>query len=113
MSITFHIAGEPWDEAGERELNVSNCNGYALLEWLGITPDYCGSIKATDLAARCRRRLWPESRNVDEGRKGFISTTPGHATMVDCGRAPGYFTERAEQLLAICELAGNGDICWG
>jgi hypothetical protein len=31
-----------------------------LLRALGLSPDGFGSIEPTELAARCRRRLWPE-----------------------------------------------------
>jgi hypothetical protein len=36
-----------------------------LLEWLGVDRPEFGRIPARELAALCRRRLWPIARNVD------------------------------------------------
>ena len=40
-------------------------DGLDLLAWLGLDRPEFGAIGVGDLAARCRRRLWPMARNVD------------------------------------------------
>jgi hypothetical protein len=112
VSIDFSIAGP--DYSDEETLNLSNMNALGLLEWIGVAPDYCGSIAAKDLAASIRRRLWPEHRQRrDEGVTVQISALPGRCTVVDCGREAGYFQKRARTLLALAEKAQDGHICWG
>jgi hypothetical protein len=110
MSITFSIAGQDSDET----INLSNANAWTLLEWIGIAPDHGGTVPARELAALTRRRLWPEVRERnDEGVAPSVDKAPGRCTMIDCGRRPGYFQERAEQLLRLAEAAGDGAIAWG
>lgn len=110
MSVTFSIAGtHRRDEEDHLSLNLNNRNAADLLAWLGLPAiDLWGEVPATDLAARCRRRLWPEPRNHDpglpDGEDGRVFT---------CGRPPGYLRERTQQLLELCELAGDGVITYG
>ena len=50
---------------------------------------------------------------VDEGVAPETTITPGRATVVNCGRRPGYFEETLQRLLALCEKAGpSGVINW-
>lgn len=58
-----------------------------LLLLLDLSPDGFGCIAARDLAARCRRRLWPEFR--DDGER--------HALRA---------------LLRLAERAGDGDVLY-
>lgn len=110
MSITFFIAGRDSDES----MNLSNSNAWALLEWVGIPPDHGGAVSARELAALARRRLWPEvCERGDEGISPSVTKTPGCCTLIDSGRRPGYFQERAGQLLRLAEAAGDGVIAWG
>ncbi len=109
MSVTFWIAGAARSEREQSSLNLNNRNAADLLTWLGLAADELwGEIAARDLAARCRRRLWPEPRNsdlavdaIEEGR------------LVICGRPAGYLHERTRQLLQLAELAGDGVIAYG
>jgi hypothetical protein len=110
MSITFFVAGQD----SYADMNLSNSNAWALLEWIGITPDHGGSIPARELAALTRRRLWPEVRERgDEGIAPSVDTAPGRCTLIDCGRVAGYFQGRASQLLQLADAAGDGTIAWG
>ncbi len=104
MSITFWTTND--DEAGG--LNLSNVNACDLLRWLGYSPEPSGELAARDLAARCRRRLWPDAWNDDPA-------IPAHAEgrFVTVGRAPGYLRERTGHLLAIAERAGDGAVLFG
>lgn len=103
MSITFKVEGEraDWDRP-ETFLNVNNVNGCDLLRWLGLSADPYGEVSAADLAARCRRRLWPEARNADGGRPA-----EEHGRIVMGARAPGYLPARAGELLELCKRAGE------
>ena len=59
MSVTFSI-GERASFDLDRAMNLSNRNAADLLAWLGLaTDDLYGQMPARELAARCRRRLWP------------------------------------------------------
>jgi hypothetical protein len=94
MSITWSVRGT------EEFLNLANTNAYALMEWLGYAPDYCGQWDPSDLEARCRRALWPEIQKRDAGvpdvQEGRVYTF---------GRPAGYMSEKAEALLTLAQLA--------
>lgn len=111
MSITFNIEGERSDlETGANYLNLADPNARDLLRWLGLDVKgwSFGSIPSADLAARCRRRLWPEARNEDPGIEGYE-----RGCVINCGRRAGYLPEKAEALLKLCELAKGRRIVWG
>lgn len=107
MSITFFA------DAEREGLNLSNVNAADLMRWLGYEPDCCGSLEARELAARCRRRLWPEARNFDAALAGEVQRAPGRATFIYCGRRAGYLRERTSQLLALAESPGVTSIHFG
>lgn len=102
MSVTFFATGT------DRSMNLANGNALDLMVWVGIAVDeynLYGDIPARELAALCRRRLWPEERNfdpeiLDRSEKGMRG-----ATLVFCGRPAGYLRSRTEQLLVIAERA--------
>ncbi|MCY1023968.1 hypothetical protein [Pyxidicoccus sp. MSG2] len=91
---------------------LSNTNARELLTWLGYTPqeigDLYGVLPARELAARCRRRLWPEARNVDPALVAREEHDDGHPRLVFCGRPAGYLRDRTAQLLSLAERAGEG-----
>jgi hypothetical protein len=110
MGVTFTTAGLP----PERELHLSSANARDLLTWLGYSvEDLWGTLPARELAARCRRRLWPEARNVDVALPPHEEHAPGCARSVFLGRPEGYLRGRTEQLLALAEWAGAGDVSFG
>ncbi|WNZ66213.1 hypothetical protein QEG98_42095 (plasmid) [Myxococcus sp. MxC21-1] len=106
MSVSFFVSGDA------DELNVSNSNARDLLSWLGYhqaaAGDLYGELPARDLAARCRRRLWPEVRNLDPAIAPVVERLPGEPLFFQCGRPEGYLRDRTEQLLALAERAGDG-----
>lgn len=105
MSITFQAEGERTDlDRPETYLNVNNVNGAELLWWLGLSGEPYGEVSAADLAASCRRRLWPEARNADTGRPAE-EPPEYHGRVHVGGRAPGYLPARAADLLKLCERA--------
>jgi hypothetical protein len=99
------------------EVNVANSNGLDLLAWLGLEPDYCGTVAASDLAARCRRRLWDESRNHDPVLTGVERAEQMGVQLSEriiiCDRRPGYLRDQTERLLALAEKAGDQWVSWG
>jgi hypothetical protein len=116
MSVTFTIHESShcrfsWHctECATFEVNVTNVNAVDLLQWLGLEPTPTGSIAPSELAARCRRRLWPEPRNLDPGVPGHVE---GRVTF--CGRAEGYLRQRTRELLRLAEraIATSGRIEW-
>lgn len=104
MSITFSPAPHSPDS-----LNIANQNARELLTWLGIehTQDLYGEISASELAALCRRRLWPIKRNEDPGLPA--SESPRHYVG---GRRPGYLPKTTKALLKICESHPGTTINW-
>jgi len=121
MSVSFDIAGYEWDtdEDGcscpprHMYVNLSNLNARDFLNWLGLGESLWGEMKARDLSAVLRRRLWPERRRVgDTGMVAMVAVGRRGAVLADCGRAPGRLAEHAERLLALAECAGDGVIIW-
>ncbi len=77
--------------------------------WLGVSTEYLlGQLLARELAWRCRRRLWPEQRNLDPPPTEEIA---GRCHVFS--RPAGYLRERTADLLRLAELAGDGIISWG
>lgn len=88
MSVTFSIGVRVTDD--EPSLNLANRNAADLLAWLGLpTDDLFGQMPARELAARCRRRLWPEPRNFDEALPA-----QDEGWCVTFGRTAGYLRGR-------------------
>lgn len=83
----------------ERSINMANQNAMDVLVWLDIPVDYMGEIDATELAAKCRRRLWDVDRNHDPG----IPEVQLAPNVVQCERRPGYLRGRTEELLKLAE----------
>ena len=77
--------------------------------WLGLPVEHLvGELPARELAALCRRRLWPEPRNLDPEVPDQISNR-----FYCFGRPNGYLRQRTAELLHLAELAGDGLISWG
>lgn len=113
MSITFSgNSSDPEDSFSY--VNVSNDNAKDLLEWIGVSsPDFCGELPATDVAAKCRRRLWPEPRNFDDERLGVVHEgSDGSVRAVECRRRAGYLRDKTVALLALCERLGPATLYW-
>jgi hypothetical protein len=110
MSVTFAAQSVLVDEDDSSSyLNISNVNARELLTWLGLSPDddLDGECAVLDLAARCRRRLWPIPRNEDAGVPSaeFGGNGTGECRTVD-------LPETTARLLELCERAGTGAIRW-
>jgi len=146
MSVTFESPSIPLDlQDATTYLNVGNANAVDLLAWLWLPAsspeDLYGSIPARELTARCRRRLWDEPRNYDEGlpaverRLSRFEGGPNPVVVPDpalrlvahlgdpveselgarhvfCGRRAGYLREKTEQLLRLAQRAGESDVRW-
>ncbi|HSX23313.1 MAG TPA: hypothetical protein VLE97_11120 [Gaiellaceae bacterium] len=94
------------------EVNMTESNTKDWLRWIGLPPDDCGQVSARELAARCRRRLWDETRNHDPAVEGYEAKDPGKARLIVCDRGPDYLRERTAQMLKVCEKAGDRLIAW-
>ena len=105
MSITFFAEGGRTEHL---EVNMANGNACAVMQVLGIVPDYCGSIKAEELIEKIN-----SVSSVDAGvRNPSIDIEPGHATIIDCGRTEEYLRERISQLKTLAENNLGITICW-
>lgn len=119
MSVDFHIQGTNVDPEAPQDhslhINLCNANARELLDWLEIEhdPDLFGQIKGTELAVKCRRRLWDVPRNHDPAKEGEIIETPGKATFINCGRDVDYLRYRTQWLLAMAERAGERMVHFG
>jgi hypothetical protein len=106
--ICFMIAGDLEYNTSRPEtfvqLGEDDCND--LLKWLGLEPSDFGCVGASDLAARCRRRLWPMARNNDPGLPERSERCGGGAVRLMLpAREPGYLRARTEELLKLAERA--------
>jgi hypothetical protein len=115
MSITFSVAYDPADTGDLPDLNVSNTNGWTLLDALGIAPDYCGEVPATALVAMCDQLMAGHDDGVPSHEGPGMLGSAYVANMVDCGRRPGYLQDRAAALLAVAVAAQSlgRDVVWG
>jgi hypothetical protein len=122
MTVFFNILdadwpacddGVRWPPAG-MFVNPSNENARDLLKWLGLPHDKLyGEVKARELAALVRRRLWPERRHSDDpGRPASIHHSESGPVVIMFGREPGRLAQYAERLLALADHAGDGTIVW-
>jgi hypothetical protein len=112
MSVTFHIKGQRPDyERGGNYLNLANTNARDLLRWLGFdATDLWGDLPAPLVARRCRERLRLIAGNIDPAKAPRESGGNDGARCVYFGRAEGYLHDRCEELLALAEAAGDGEI---
>ena len=94
------------------EVNMTNPNAKDWLCWIGLAAVDCGQIKAHDLAARCRRRLWDEQRNYDPAVEGAEYKIDGGPRVIVSDRRPHYLREQTAHILKICEKAGDRLIAW-
>lgn len=111
--------GKEWPEqfmcenCTNKDINMSNPNAGDFMRWVGLTSAPGGEIKASELAALCRRRLWDEKRNHDQGFEGRDYKVTGGPRVIEGGRRDGYLREQTERMLKLCELAGDRWITWG
>lgn len=52
-----------------------------VLEWVGLGRAEFGAVEVSVLLPLCRRRLWPEARNVDPARPGANGQTRAAGTL--------------------------------
>ena len=126
-----HGTGKTEEEVSDApELNVSNANGYAIQEMLGLDPDYSGTIYNKDLPQIMRRLIelknkgsseYTQEPSVSRGpmRKskddqGITKISPG-ATSHDFGRSQGQVDRYIDELIKMVQFAqkNNAHISWG
>ena len=115
MSVTFGVARVNGVRSTEDlpEINLCNDNASDLLRWLGLPDELLSEHPARDLAARCRRRMWPIQRNIDPPRKEYADGGDGQALLIRAGRREGYLRHQVERLLQVAQVAGEGMVSWG
>jgi len=101
------------DNCTDVSVNLHNGNAAAWLQWVGLSSQPYGEVKATELAALCRRRLWDEPRNHDVGFEGSDHKGPTGPRVISGGRPDGRLRDITEQMLRVCEKAGDRLIAWG
>ncbi len=106
--VTFIIAGDTDFTLSRPEtfFSLPAEDARDLLAWIGYERDVWGALEARDCAARCRRRLWPISRNLDAAREEGCTTVQGRKVVVRA-RPAGYLLAKTEELLTFCERAGD------
>jgi hypothetical protein len=115
--IRFIVAGdvEYCEERPETFVQLREEDAADLLRWLWLDASDFGFLEAVDLAARCRRRLWPIARNFDPALPSQgQSTANGNVRLVTFTREAGFLRAHTEQLLKLAERAqrprGSGQI---
>lgn len=93
------------------KVNLHSQNAGDWMRWVGLTSAPMGEIKATELAALCRRRLWDEARNHDAA-VSFDEYQGKGARVISGGRPEGRLRDITEQMLRVCEKAGDRLIAW-
>lgn len=111
----MHVTFAP-QEGDDLSINLSNMNARVVMESLGYSNDEqiaFGDATGEDFLGRILTALAlaPE----DEGMPSYADEKEGQATMIYCGRRPGYLQERLEQLRALAEfsVATGRQIQWG
>lgn len=79
------------DDCTDVSVNMANTNARAWMDWIGLKEEIPGSIPAQELAELCRVRL----------RASSVEGEP-HARL-----SAGYFRDRTETILRMCEKAGD------
>lgn len=110
-AIRFIVAGDvEYSEArSETYVQLREVDLPDMLNWLGLDPLNFGFIEASDLAARCRRRLWPIARNYDPAVTNQVRSTAtdsGRPHTAPYQREAGTLRACTEQLLKLAERAG-------
>jgi hypothetical protein len=118
MSVTFYISGKD-DSLTQLQhgcaLNVNNVNACELIEALGldvVSPhDLIGEIRGRDLKARCLKAL--AGPRDDSAIEQIESVGAKGSRVIECGRRPGYVTEKLQAMLRLAEAAGDlGIVVW-
>ena len=115
MSVTFYIVHNQRIVRTAPSLNLANVNAADLLRWLDLPyGEYqlAGEISPTELAARCRRRLWDVARNWDPELPERTIETPDLVPVTFFGRRAGFLREMTAELLRVAESAGEGLVAW-
>ena len=106
------------EDCTDVEVNMANLNAVEWLRWMDLPAVPSGEIKAGDLAARCRRRLWDEARNHDPAISGRDrARTYGleggvGARVIFADRDEDYLRNQTARMLKVCEKAGDRLIAW-
>jgi len=131
MSVSFMARRDPAELAELCEpLNVSNANAAKLLELLGLREDaepvgeFLGGLPLYgELAGECPGadflgRVLTATALLDTVTEDYTppvtDTLRGGATVVHCGRRPGYLADRLAALETIARAAadGGGTVVW-
>lgn len=108
--IRFIVAGdvEYCEDRPETYVQLREEDSADLLRWLWLDATDFGFLEAADLAARCRRRLWPIARNFDPAISNQTqSTVNGNVRLVAPRREAGFLRAHTERLLKLAERAGK------
>lgn len=113
------------------ELDVSNANGYAIQEMLGLDPDYIGHIENKDLPKIMQHLIRLKNQSLDQYTQDTVVDEPSmqrlpdeHGiarigrtgpTMIHGGRTNAQVERYIDKLIEIVKFAQqhNADISWG
>lgn len=109
MRLTFIISGDctsTFDH--DTHMNLDIRDGLDLLEWLGFERTDFLYLTGGELEARCRRRLWPISRNFDAEQPPRLSGRR-QGTVEDeyAGRPKHFLRSMTEVMLKLAMRAGR------
>jgi hypothetical protein len=119
-----HVSSAP-------ELQVSNANGYAIQEMLGLDPDYSGHIENKDLPAVIRRLIQVKNTSIGDytadptiekpsmqrlpDEDGVARIGKRGPTMIGGGRTYAQVERYINKLIEIIQFAqkNGADVSWG
>lgn len=129
MSVTFFLVNTATDAivegVEELEVNVSNSNAMHLLRTLGFNTEELSGEATGEIflgAVMLAQGIAPADEGVPmhelteaEKRAMPLGALFGNATVIECGRHPGYTDERLVQLRSLAEVANQRDlmVVWG
>jgi hypothetical protein len=104
-----------WDVSDAFDVNLANANAAAMIDALGVLDEareLVGCLPGEEFAARVlfARVLVGD----DSGIRPTEDRQPGRATMIDCGRRPGWWAETLTRLESLAQEAVRlgRDVVW-
>lgn len=108
MSATLGFVKDQDFVQTTQDMNVCNANACAILAALGMDTEFWDAppCPIDEFERNCELFLTNPLRHImDSGTKTVVNEATGQATMIECGRRPGYLTDHVQFALALTREA--------